>query len=110
MTDAAILDALKTLGIAFPVVALLVWMLRQGVDERRTMTVEQQDSTTKVLVTLASTIRANAESQTLLATRLSELAAAESEEIRMHRIDHDKAAGILTEILRVLQANGKAQP
>ena len=96
MIETGLIEKIISFGGIGILAAVVIWLLKQATQER-------QNVTDKFLSTLETTIKTNAESQILLATRLSELSAAESEEIRMHRQDHDAQTTILREIAAVLR-------
>ena len=104
MIETGLIEKIISFGGIGILAAVVIWLLKQATSER-------QNVTEKFLATLETTIKANAEGQVLMAGRLAELAAAEAEEIRIHREDHGKQTIILTEIAHTLkQQNGSRQP
>ena len=88
------------LGVAGPLVVLLIWLLRQTNEERR-------EITDKYLATLLDTVKTHAESSGRLTTALSELSAAEKAEMHLHSEEHSRILQVLTKIEGTLDRLGK---
>lgn len=66
MTGEQVFETIKLLGVAAPLVSILVYLLKQSNEERR-------EITDKFLSTLDSTVKTNAEASAKIAASLAEL-------------------------------------
>lgn len=83
------LDLFKTLGVAFPLVALLFWLLRENVNERKQVTSE-------FLSTLRETVKAGSDVTLKAASSMDSLSSVLREGQQRSSIEHQ---GILEALL-----------
>ncbi len=90
MSEAVVLELVKTLGVGAPLVAFLYLQLRDAQAEREKSSHERREITTRFLATLESTITQNTAAQTKSSEGLIDLTAAMREALRATTEEHNR--------------------
>ena len=99
MPDSVLMELIKTLGVAAPVVGLLFYLLRQA-------TAERQNITTEFLKTLRETVASSSSATTQLTSSVTELAALTRDRQTSATQEHSKMIEELRKISFLLDHDG----
>ena len=97
MDVGVLVDLLKPLGVAIPLVAILFYLLRQATEERKSITSD-------FLLTLRETIKSGAETSQTVASQLARIADETAERTRSATAEHERITQTLQNIAARLEA------